>query len=100
MSKSLSLSPLSQVSLPLVRLNRILATSAGTDKVFMLYCYFSKVLVYALNSQRIGLGSKSALVLAEKLTKLATFTSDARVLSVRSHFPSPSLSGLTAGSVM
>lgn len=82
MSKSLSLSPLSQVSLPLVRMNRILATSAGTDKVFMFYCYFSKVVVYALNSQRIGFGSKKALELAEKLTKLAAFTSDARVLSV------------------
>ena len=80
MSKQLSLSPFGPVSLPLLRVNRILSTSAGMDKAFMLFCYSSKVVVYALNSQRFGLGSKKALELANKITGLATFTSDARVL--------------------
>lgn len=77
-TKALSLSPLGPVSLPLLRINKILSTSAGTDKAFMLFCYSSKIAVYALNR----LSTKSALELSEKLTKLAAFTSDARVLFV------------------
>lgn len=82
-TKALSFSPLGPVSLPLLRINKILASSSGTDKVFMTFCYFSKVLNYALSKPQLGGGGKQSLVLADKLTKLAAFAGDARVLLVR-----------------
>ena len=85
--KGLSLSPFAQSSPVLGHMNRVLASSGGTDRVMMFYCYFAKVLVYGLNSTALGLGTKRAVNLADRLGKLAAFTSDARVLSVPAALP-------------
>lgn len=80
MSKGLSLSPFAQPSPVLAHMNRILASSGGMDRVMMFYCYFSKVIVFALSSEKLGLGSKTSLDIADRIGKLAAFTGDARVL--------------------
>ncbi len=78
MSKGLSLSPLSKPSATLAHFNRVLASSGGTDRVFMLACYSAKIFNYALTHQKFA--TKSSSDIAARITKVAGVISDARVL--------------------
>ncbi|SGZ11962.1 BQ5605_C028g10469 [Microbotryum silenes-dioicae] len=75
---SLSLSPFSTPSPGLAHINRVIATTSGQDKVFMLYAYSSHVIMHLLRSKRLA--TRSRLELANRMDKLRDVISDARTL--------------------
>ncbi|SCV73473.1 BQ2448_7399 [Microbotryum intermedium] len=77
---SLSLSPFITPSPGLAHINRVIGTTSGQDKVFMLYAYSSHVIMHLLRSKRLA--TKSRLELANRMDKLRAVISDARTLSV------------------
>ncbi|KAK4048967.1 hypothetical protein OIO90_005602 [Microbotryomycetes sp. JL221] len=69
------MSPLAMPSPTLSHVNRIVSSSSGTDKLFMLYSYSAYLAQAVLRSKRV-----SKLDWADRVQKLQTLISDARVL--------------------
>lgn len=75
-----SLSPFSKPSPQLAHFNRLISSTGGTDRVFMLFCYSAKIFNYILVNPKLA--TKSTRDIAERINKIAAVISDARVLYV------------------
>ncbi|GAA5972116.1 hypothetical protein JCM11641_002503 [Rhodosporidiobolus odoratus] len=78
MSKSLSLSPFDVPSPGLARVNRLVKSQSGQDRLLMTYQYAAYVAIAILNSKRFG--NKARRDLAGRIEKLRAVISDARIL--------------------